>query len=126
MDTLIPHARQLPALTAWATDLVPVAGAAFRQMIVELYRENRLVRGTLEMGGRRVDLTRIAANLLNIVAVDDYVAPPCQSEPVLDLVSSADKASLRLPGTHVEVMAGPDAPEGTWPRIDEWLAPRSG
>ncbi len=128
MDRLLPPApdpRQTQAQIAWATDLVPVAGAAFRQMIVELYRENRLVRGRLEMGGRRVDLSRITASLLNVVAVDDFVAPPCQSEPVLDLVSSADKANLRLRGTHVQVMAGPEAHKGTWPKIDEWLAARS-
>lgn len=122
MERLLPPA---PETMAWTTDLVPVAGAAFRQMIVQLYRENRLVRGTLVMGGRRVDLSRITASLLNVVAVDDFVAPPCQSEPVLNLVSSTDKANLRLRGTHVAVMAGPEAHKGAWPNIDEWLAARS-
>jgi polyhydroxyalkanoate synthase len=115
-----------PEAIAWSTDLVPVAGAAFRQMIVDFYRENRLVRGTLEMGEHRVDLNRITASLLNVVAVDDFVAPPCQSEPVLDLVSSTDKANLRLPGTHVSVMAGADADKLSWPNIEAWLAARSG
>ena len=52
----------------WVTDLVPIAGGAFRQLIDDLYRNNRLIKGELVLRGERVDVGRIKANLLNVIA----------------------------------------------------------
>jgi polyhydroxyalkanoate synthase subunit PhaC len=113
------------AMNTWVTDLVPMAGGAFRQLIVDLYRNDRLMRGELIIRGERVDLTRIRANLLNVIAESDHITPPCQSETLLPKVSSTDKEVLRLKGGHIGSMAGSTASKSTWPHIDEWLARRS-
>lgn len=113
------------AMNTWVTDLIPMAGGAFRQLIVDLYRNDRLMRGELIIRGERVDLTRIRANLLNVIAESDHITPPCQSETLLSKVSSTDKEVLRLKGGHIGSMAGSAASKSTWPHIDEWLAPRS-
>lgn len=110
---------------SWATDMVPLTGALFRDLVVELYRHNRLMRGELQIGDQRVDLGMIRANLLNVIASDDYAAPPCQSEGLLGVVGSRDKQELRLPGSHVESMAGISSPQNAWPKIEAWLAKRS-
>ena len=109
------------AMSRWASDLVPVTGALFRDL-VELYRSNRLMRGELMIGGRCVDLRKIRARLLNVVATDDRVTPPCQSESLLNIVESREKQLLRLKGTHIESMAGMRAPYESWPAIYDWLA----
>lgn len=116
--------RHWQAMSQWATDLVPVTGRFFRDL-VELYRSNALTRGTLSVRGQRVDLGRIRASLLNVTAMHDLITPPCQSEGLLDIVGSRDKQNLRLSGTHIECMAGMRAPNESWPRIYEWLAARS-
>jgi polyhydroxyalkanoate synthase len=112
------------AIRTWASDLVPVTGALFRDLLVELYRNNRLMRNELMVGSQRVDLGQIRARLLNIVATEDRVSPPCQSEGLLQVVASRDKQNLRVRGTHIESMAGLRAPYETWPKIYEWLAER--
>ncbi|HYN15273.1 MAG TPA: alpha/beta fold hydrolase [Terriglobales bacterium] len=117
--------RHWQARRTWAADLVPLTGALFRDLVVELYRNDRLMRGELLMGNRHVDLGLIRANLLNVIATDDYVSPPCQSEGLLRVVGSSDKQDLRVPGTHVDSMAGIKAPQNTWPSIQAWLAGRS-
>ncbi len=109
------------AMSRWASDLVPMTGALFRDL-VELYRSNRLMRGELTIGDQCVDLGKVRARLLNIVANDDRVTPPCQSERLLDIVRSREKQTLRLRGTHIESMAGMRAPQESWPAIHEWLA----
>lgn len=111
--------------SAWAADLVPIPGSLLRDLVTELYRGDRLFRGQLKIRGRRVDLCDICANLLNVIAIDDHICPPCQSARLLEIVSSRDKHELRVPGTHVECMAGFHAPELTWPKICEWLQRRS-
>jgi polyhydroxyalkanoate synthase subunit PhaC len=113
------------ALKTWAMDTVPVAGAAFRQLIVELYRENRLMNGDWTLFGKRVDLHNIRANLLNVAAGDDHIAPPCQSARILEKVGSKDKESVTLPGGHIDILSGKAAAASTWPLINTWLAARS-
>lgn len=113
------------AMNTWVTDNIPMAGASYRQLIVEFYRENRLLNGTLTIRGERVDLSRIRANLLNVIAEGDHITPPCQSQSIMGKVSSQDKDLFKVPGGHIGIMAGSGAVKRTWPHIDAWLAARS-
>ncbi len=114
------------AMNTWVTDNVPLAGGAFRQLIVDLYRHDRLMKGELMIRGERVDLHNIRANLLTVIAEGDHITPPCQSEPIMAKVSSKDKELFRINGGHIGIMAGSGASKHTWPHINGWLAPRSG
>ena len=113
------------AMNTWVRDTIPMAGAAYQQLINELYKENKLIKGTLQIRGERVDLSRLKANLLNVIAEADHITPPCQSESIMDLVGSQDKDVLRVRGGHIGIMAGSGAEKNTWPHIDQWLAARS-
>ena len=96
-----------------------------RQLIVDLYRNDRLMKGELMIRGQRVDLSRLRANLLTVIAEGDHITPPCQSEAVLTKVGSHDKELFRVPGGHIGIMAGSGAHKRTWPHIDAWLGRRS-
>lgn len=113
------------AMNTWVRDIIPMAGAAYRQLINELYKENRLMEGTLRIRGELVDLAKVKASVLNVIAEADHITPPCQSERVLDLVGSEDKEVLRVRGGHIGIMAGRGAEKNTWPHIEQWLAERS-
>ncbi len=113
------------AMNTWVTDLVPMAGGAYRQLIVDLYRNNRLMKGELKIRGELVDLNKLRANLLTVIAETDHITPPCQSEPIVSKVSSTDKEVYRVAGGHIGIMAGSGAHKQTWPHIDEWLGARS-
>ncbi|PYT27196.1 MAG: class III poly(R)-hydroxyalkanoic acid synthase subunit PhaC [Acidobacteria bacterium] len=113
------------AMHTWVTDNIPMVAGAFRQLIVDLYRNNRLLEGTLVIRGERVDVSRIRANLLTVIAEGDHITPPCQSETINQKVSSRDKELFRIPGGHIGIIAGSGAKKKTWPHIDTWLAKRS-
>jgi polyhydroxyalkanoate synthase len=113
------------AMNTWVTDIIPMAGATYRQLIKEFYKENRLVNGTLTLRGERVDLSKLRANLLNVIAEADHITPPCQSEGVMDKVGSHHKDLYRINGGHIGIMAGSGAEKRTWPHIETWLAERS-
>jgi polyhydroxyalkanoate synthase len=122
-----PHAvESWHAMNTWVTDNIPMAGAAWRQLIVELYRHNRLINNELMVRGERVDLGRMRANLLTVIAEGDHITPPCQSETLLAKAGSRDKEVYRIAGGHIGIMAGSAAPRITWPHIDQWLSARSG
>ena len=113
------------AMNTWVTDNVPLAGGAFRQLIVDLYRHDKLMKGELMIRGERVDLHNIRANILTVIAEGDHITPPCQSEPILGKVGSKDKEVFRVNGGHIGIMAGSGAAKLTWPHINAWLGPRS-
>jgi polyhydroxyalkanoate synthase len=113
------------AMNTWVRDTIPMAGGVYRQLIREFYKENRLIEGRLVLRGERVDLARLRANLLNVIAEGDHITPPCQSAGVMDRVGSADKELFRVRGGHIGIMAGSGAEKTTWPHIEQWLAARS-
>ncbi len=113
------------AMNTWVTDNVPLAGGAFRQLVVDLYRNDRLMRGEWIIRGERVDLSKIRANLLTVIAETDHITPPCQSEAVMSKVRSKDKELFRVRGGHIGIMAGSGADRVTWPHINGWLGRRS-
>jgi len=115
----------MEAMNTWVTDNIPMAGAAYRQLITDFYRNNLLIQNRLHLGGERVDLGRIHANLLTVIAEGDHITPPCQSEAIMHKVSSADKQLYRIPGGHIGIMAGSAAHRTTWPHIETWLGTRS-
>jgi polyhydroxyalkanoate synthase len=113
------------AMNTWVRDTIPMAGGAYQQLINDLYKENRLLEGRMMLGGQRVDLKHLTANVLNVIAEADHITPPCQSERVMDLIGSQDKQLFRVKGGHIGIMAGRGAEKSTWPHIESWLAERS-
>jgi polyhydroxyalkanoate synthase len=83
------------------------------------------MQGTMMARGERVDLSRVRASVLNIVATEDHIVPPGQTEGVMTKLGSADKSLLRIAGGHIGMMAGSPAYKRTWPQIDAWLDARS-
>ena len=98
-------------------DQVPFPGAAARQTIRELIRDNRLMDGTLALGGERVDLTRIRPPVLNVVAERDHIVPLAAAAPLLGLIGGPDVEELRLAAGHVGLVAGRAAAKVTLPGI---------
>ena len=48
-----------------------------------------------------------------------------RSEAILPRLGSTDKEVFRVPGGHIDIMAGSGARKLTWPHINSWLAARS-
>jgi len=113
------------AMNTWVRDNIPMTGGAYRQLINELYRENRLMAGKLELRNEPVQLSKLKANVLTVIAENDHITPPCQSEGVMAKIGSQDKEVFRVRGGHIGIMAGSGAEKNTWPHIQQWLAART-
>jgi polyhydroxyalkanoate synthase len=114
------------ALNRWASEYVAFPGEFFRQWVRDFYQENRLVRGTLTLAGRPVRLGAIRCPLFVVGAKEDYIAPPLCVRALIDAVGSRDKEYVELPGGHISLIAGRGAAVHCWPKVSDWLAPRSG
>lgn len=59
--------------------------------------------------------------VLTITAERDDLASPESTHVLLDVISSKDKDSIRMPGGHVGLCIGGKAHETLWPRVAKWL-----
>lgn len=118
--------RSWLAVSRWVDDAAPFPGETFRAWVGDLYQRNALVKGHMELRGRRVDLSNIRCALLNISGKWDYVVPPCQTRATTRLASGPDQEAVALNAGHVGMLVGPAAVRSLWPRLEAWLAPRSG
>ena len=109
----------------WIYDQIPFPGEAYRQLIKELMWENRLMKGELTIGGRRVDTHAITSPVLHIMAEHDHIAPYAAARPLTGIVGSEDTEDVILKGGHVSLVAGRNAWMRLWPKLSEWLGERS-
>jgi polyhydroxyalkanoate synthase len=108
----------------WVFDSPNQAGECYRQYMKELYQQNRLVKGTLVLGGKPVLLGNIKAPLLTIYAAQDHIVPPSSTKPLNDLVGSTDKQLYEFPGGHIGVFTGSRSQKELAPTIYTWLRDR--
>lgn len=109
----------------WTNEQIPFPGEAYRQFVRELMWENKLMHGTLEIGGRRVDTKAITCPVLHAMAEHDHIAPYKSTAPLTSLVGSDDTEDVVLKGGHVSLVAGKNAVGRLWPKVAEWLGERS-
>ena len=64
------------ALIGWSQDHIPFPGACFRQTVDWFMKDDPLVRGAIELGGRTVDLRSIDCPVLSVVGEADHIVPP--------------------------------------------------
>ena len=119
------YVRSVRMFDRWASDILPLAGEYFRETTRELMWDNRLLDGSMDVGGRAVDLRRITVPFLHVAAQHDHIVPTAASAPLLGLVGSADKEEVVLKGGHVSLVAGANAVKRLWPKLVDWLGTRS-
>jgi len=117
--------RSWLAVSKWVDDAAPFPGEAFRRWVKDFYQRDKLVKGEMELRGHRVSLSNIRCAVLNVSGKWDHVVPTSQTEAITALARSSDKEYASLDTGHVGMLVGPGAEGGLWPRVREWLAPRS-
>ena len=105
----------------WTKDTASFSGAAFKQMFNDLYKDNKLLKGELKIGGRKVDLKNITCSVFVFSTSRDTLVLEKQSHPIMDMISSEDKTYEVFEGGHVSLaLTGKFAVFA-----DKWLKTRS-
>ena len=96
------------AMAQWSRDHVPFPGAAFRQLVEQLIRQNVLMTGSIRARrpARWTSSTRAATSSTRWPSGTTSSRPP-PSSPSCELVGDpARREELRLPGGHVTFGTG--------------------
>ncbi len=105
----------------WIFDSPDQAGEAYRQFVRDFYQRNMLIKGEVELGGRRVNLKDIKVPVLNIYAEADHLVPPGASRALKDHVGTDDYTELSFKGGHIGIYVSGQAQKLVPPAIGEWV-----
>ena len=108
----------------WIAESPDQTGACFLQFMKDLYQGNKLIKGELEVGGKKVNLKNLTCPLLNIYATEDHLVPPAATIPLNDYVGSKDKELYSFKGGHIGVFVGSRSQKELSPAVNEWLLKR--
>lgn len=108
----------------WIADSPAQAGECFRQFMKDLYQGNKLVKGELMVGGKKVNLAHIKAAVLNIYATEDHLVPPAASKTFTSYLSVTDKEDVAFKGGHIGVFVGSKSQKELAPKVAEFLKKR--
>jgi polyhydroxyalkanoate synthase subunit PhaC len=109
----------------WIFDSPPQAAAALAQFVRWFYQENRLMRGTLEIGGRRVRLEELRQPLLNLYALEDHIVPARAAAAMKQVVGSRDYTEHAVATGHIGMYVSRAACTEIPRHIVSWLGARS-
>lgn len=112
----------------WTLDELPMSRKLLDDLVDELYRHDRFMRGQFMLDAQRLGPGDVGAPLLSVVEPGSGIAP---AESVLAFhraAASADKLVLEYGGDtgvalqHVGPLVGENAHRELWPRVFDWLA----
>jgi len=116
--------RNFLRMEKWIFDSPDQAGEAFRKFVKDFYRDNKLIKGELMMGERKVDLQNLKMPVLNIFGEQDHLVPPACSIPLKDHVGSKDVTNVEYPVGHIGMYVSGKAQRELAPTVSKWLNDR--
>ncbi|MCC5650516.1 class III poly(R)-hydroxyalkanoic acid synthase subunit PhaC [Nostoc sp. XA013] len=108
----------------WIFDSPDQAGETFRQFIKDFYQKNKLIKGQIEIGNKRVDLGNIRIPILNIYAEQDHLVLPASSLALEKYVGSVDYTVRSFPVGHIGMYVSSKVQKDLPPTIADWLKAR--
>lgn len=108
----------------WYENPIDLPGRWYLQAIVQLFKENRLAKGTFVGLGRRLNLRDINCPIYLLAGEADDITT---REQVFDaekyVGTPKDKIEKKLvPGGHIGLFMGSRTLKETWPEIARWIA----
>ncbi len=111
--------------SAFLDRMVAYPGGVIQDTVVRVWIDNSLSRGEIQIGDDVARLENVNANLFALAGDSDTMVTPAAARRVMDLVSSQDRTFKVVPGGHMGILAGSQAPRASWVALADWLAERS-
>jgi len=108
----------------WKSDLPAMPGEMYRKYIKDLFRDNKLIKGEMKLGGRTIDLKKMTVPFLNIYATEDNIIPNESTRAVMSKIGSKDKQEYAFPGGHIGVFVGGKSQKELGPAVAKWVIER--
>jgi polyhydroxyalkanoate synthase len=109
----------------WIFDSPDQAGETYRQFLKDFYQENKLIKGEVIIGDKRVDLSKVSQPVLNIFANYDHLVHPASSQALKHYISSTDYTEKGFKTGHIGMYVSGKVQADLPPAIADWLKART-
>ena len=109
-----PRSRAFVRLEDWANDGPPLTRGAARELFLDLFRADRPGQGEWQVGGKRINPSRLAMPILEIASTTDHIVPAATTPGV------GERIDLSL--GHVGMIVGSRAKPSLWEPLAQWLS----
>lgn len=104
----------------WMYDGPDLAGQAFAEFAQQIYQDNALARGMLDLDGQRVDLSNVRCPVFNAYALDDHLVP-VHAASGLEKRITGPCVEHALHGGHLGLFISKRAHQMLYPALSDWL-----
>jgi poly(3-hydroxyalkanoate) synthetase len=111
------HRERYRDFEDWFKFTQDLPGDFYLWIVAELFRDNKLIAGTLDVGGSRVDLGRLTMPIYLLAGATDHITPPPQVFAAREHVSSTEVVERTSSGGHLGLFMGREALRDHWPPI---------
>ncbi|WP_035915127.1 alpha/beta fold hydrolase [Legionella lansingensis] len=111
----------------WTYDELPLPWHLFEETIEQLFRKDRFLKGTLQIGNRRTGITKLKTPTLAIINPPGKVVPPNSLLKALAIVPNLPVAVLTYQADygpmfqHLGPLVSPLAHKELWPQVLDWV-----
>lgn len=112
------------AMEKWIFTSPGQAGETIRTFVKDLFRDNKLIKGELVVGGEKVDVKNITCPLLNVFAKKDHQVPNASSEPLPKHVSSKDTENVLVDTGHIGLFVSGKSQREVVPKVAQFILDR--
>jgi poly(3-hydroxybutyrate) depolymerase len=122
------HVARYVEFEDWFKHTQDIPGAFYLWIVERLFRDNALLRGSLEVRDDRVELGLISCPLNLLAGARDHITPPDQVFALADVVSTPPEDVLRATssGGHLGLFMSHEALREQWPPLLRAIALASG
>jgi poly(3-hydroxyalkanoate) synthetase len=113
------HVARYAEFEDWFKHTQDIPGAFYLWIVRNLFRDNALVRGTLDVLGETIDLSRLDMPLNLLAGATDHITPPAQVFAIADHATTPAELIRReiAPGGHLGLFMGHEALSDHWPPL---------
>lgn len=105
----------------WIFDSPSQTGEALKQFVKDLYQENKLIKGKMYIGDKKVNLKNITMPVLNIYGKNDHIVSPEASKNFEKYVGTKDVETHEIATGHIGMYVSSKSKNIVAPLIIDWL-----
>ncbi len=113
--------RDALRINRWFIDTPMIPGSTYIQFIEDCYQQNLLINNKMRIDSQIIDLRKIRAPLLNILAKYDHLVPLSAGNALKDVYSGKSYEEIVFPSSHTGLSVSREAHLNLWPKVCEWL-----
>ncbi|MFB9728122.1 alpha/beta hydrolase [Haloechinothrix salitolerans] len=117
---------KMQAVDRFISAMPAYPGRFYGQVNGRLMIHNDLARGTLKLGGRRIDLANVSVPVLLVAGTTDVITTEAAARGGVAVLTGTSVRFETTRGSHLGILTGPEARQTTWRYLDEFLTAQDG